>query len=392
VDRVEAETKDLPNLSMFQGGVWTPIERALGLQRRDGRPSVPGIALICVAIWAPLLILRGLQSGSFSDASRLILGDFALTARCLVTAPILLFAGWMVDRRISFMLRGVIAEEIVAPSQGDALDTAMEKARRRATGGGPLLALAVLALVASIFVPPSPASEPWAFMGPKGHAGLSWAGIWHAAVARPIPLFLVLLWLWRWTALTLFALTIVRLPLQLRMGHPDRVGGLAIMGDLASAAGPMIFASGAVVSANLMWQMVNLGTPLTAEAPVIIGFIALAMLYGLGPQLLFAPALLRLRYKAALAYGALSALHAQLFEDRWFGRGKTTSELLGAPEISSLTDLASTYQLVREIQPLPFARSTVVSLFLSAAIPMLPAVLLEAPLKEILLGLLRVLV
>jgi hypothetical protein len=176
------------------------------------------------------------------------------------------------------------------------------------------------------------------------------------------------------------------------MGHPDRVGGLAIMGDLASAAGPMIFASGAVVSANLMWQMVNLGTPLTAEAPVIIGFIALAMLYGLGPQLLFAPALLRLRYKAALAYGALSALHAQLFEDRWFGRGKTTSELLGAPEISSLTDLASTYQLVREIQPLPFARSTVVSLFLSAAIPMLPAVLLEAPLKEILLGLLRVLV
>ena len=377
---------------MFEGGAWTRFERALGLLRRDGRPSVRRILLVSIALWAPLPILAGVQSGSLAEALRLVLGDFATTVRSLFTVPILLCAGYWVDRRISFMLRGMMAEELIPPSNAAAWDVAIEKARRRMTGAGPLLALAILAVAASLVLPPQPASEAWTTIGPPGQGHLSWAGIWLAALTRPMAFFLILVWLWRWVSLTLLAWAAARMPLQLQMGHPDRVGGLAVLGDFAAGSNPMILASGAVVSANLAWQMVNRGVELTSLVPVIAGFLILSMLYGLGPQLLFAPALIRLRRQGRLAYGALAAKHARLFEDRWFAPGQTTSELLGAPEISSLTDLAASYQLVRTLRPLPFGQSTVVSVLLAALIPMLPVALLEAPLKVILVRLLKVLI
>jgi hypothetical protein len=286
----------------------------------------------------------------------------------------------------------VIAEELIPPSHMAVWDAAAEKANRRATSGVTLLVLAALAVAVSIFLPSTPASEAWTMIGPEGHLRLSWAGMWHVAASRPIPLFLVLLWLWRWASVALFTLTMARLPLRLRMGHPDQVGGLAVVGDLATGGSPMILAYGSVVSANLAWQMVNRGTPISSLAALIVGFVVLAMLYGLGPQLLFMPALMRLRRQARIAYGALAARHARLFEDRWFVPGETASELLGAPEISSLQDLATSYQLARGVRIVPFGQATVVSLLISALLPMLPLPLLEVPLKEILVRLLKILV
>jgi hypothetical protein len=115
----------------------------------------------------------------------------------------------------------------------------------------------------------------------------------------------------------------------------------------------------------------------------LIAVLVLALVIGLGPFFFFTPLLARLRRRALYLYGVLAAQHSVLFEKRWFTREAPKDELLGASEISSLTDLATAYFVAESIRAIPFRRSTVVTLALTAAIPMIPVVLLEVPLQEI---------
>ena len=118
-------------------------------------------------------------------------------------------------------------------------------------------------------------------------------------------------------------------------------------------------------------------------APLLIAFVVMALLVALGPLLLFAPLLGRLRRRALYQYGILAAQHSGQFEKKWFTREAPRDELMGAPEISSLTDLASAYFVAQSIQTVPFGRGTILGVALAAAVPMIPCVLLEIPLQEI---------
>ncbi len=59
--------------------------------------------------------------------------------------------------------------------------------------------------------------------------------------------------------------------------------------------------------------------------------------------------------------------------------------------MSSLIDLGSSYDVARSIRTLPFRVNTVKSVMMAALLPMLPLLLLETPLEEILLKLVKML-
>jgi hypothetical protein len=80
--------------------------------------------------------------------------------------------------------------------------------------------------------------------------------------------------------------------------------------------------------------------------------------------------------------------HAQLFEDKWIRKIGATEGIeespLGSPDMSSLIDLNSSYQFAKNMRLFPFGMRALVAIAVAALLPMIPLILVEIPLKEIL--------
>ena len=370
---------------LLHGGAWARVRETLRLSRADGRPIVPVALLIGIGCWLVTLALAYLEPGGGSAAVRRVLEDYGVMVRLVLAVPVLLLDGYRVDQQISLILPGVLAGGVFAPENREAWEKSIRATRRRLTSAATLLvigAIVVFVIVTTLHRSMAVADSDW--MPGSGPAGLSWAGLWYTAVARPIFLFLGILWVWRWISISLFVYKTSRSPLELLPSHPDRMGGLAIFMWLVTAVTSVIFVASAVVSAEVYREMATHGTSLRSFAPLLIALPVLAVIIAMGPFLFFTPLLLRLRRRALYLYGVLAAQHSMLFEKRWFKRDAPRDELMGASEISSLTDLATAYFVAESIHAVPFGRGTLVTLILAAAIPMIPVVLLEVPLKEIL--------
>jgi hypothetical protein len=97
------------------------------------------------------------------------------------------------------------------------------------------------------------------------------------------------------------------------------------------------------------------------------------------------PRLGRLRQRGILEYGTLAQMHSMDFQQKWIvRRAGHEDEFLDAPEVSTLTDLATSYDNIEHMQPFPFDKVAFFSLLLAVVLPMLPVVLAEIPLSEVL--------
>ena len=79
-------------------------------------------------------------------------------------------------------------------------------------------------------------------------------------------------------------------------------------------------------------------------------------------------------------YSAFAVLHNRLFDEKWVqGRHGKDEVPLGAPEISSLADLAGASDVLYRMRPMPFDPRDAVALALAALIPMTPLALTMFP-------------
>lgn len=369
---------------LFHSGAWARVREGLKLSRTNDRPFAPAILGVAFGSWFVTLALAYIDQGGGFPAVLRVLEDYGVTVRLLIAVPVLLFDEYRVDRWFSLIVQGVLAGGLFTDENRPAWEEQIRATRRRIGGGVTLaviLALVVFLIVTNLHPPVAAASSSW--MAGAGPGGLSWAGLWYTAVARPIFLFLGILWAWRWISISLLVWKTSKAPLELLPSHPDRMGGLAIFMGLMTAVVSLIFTASAVISAEVYREMANHVGSLRSFAPLLIGVIVLALVIGVGPFLFFTPILTRLRRRALYLYGILAAQHSILFEKRWFTKSAPRDELMGAPEISSLTDLATAYFVAESIHSIPFGRSAFLTLALTAALPMIPVVLLEVPLKEI---------
>ncbi len=97
----------------------------------------------------------------------------------------------------------------------------------------------------------------------------------------------------------------------------------------------------------------------------------------------------KLRRRGLLEYGMLGQIHSRSFHKKWIvDPNRNADELLAAPEISALTDYASSYENIEKMKPLPLDKGPLVVLALAVVLPMLLVILTEIPLAEILKALL----
>lgn len=116
------------------------------------------------------------------------------------------------------------------------------------------------------------------------------------------------------------------------------------------------------------------------------------LIVAMGPLILFVPKLGRLHRQGILQYGTLGQIHRVDFHKKWIlNRKGHEEEFLNAPEVSTLTDYASSYENVEKLQPFPLDRGGLVALVLAIAIPLIPVVLAEIPLATVVKGLLSAL-
>jgi hypothetical protein len=122
------------------------------------------------------------------------------------------------------------------------------------------------------------------------------------------------------------------------------------------------------------------------EAAVLL---IIMLIIAMGPLIVFVQKLMWVHRLGILQYGTLGQIHSVDFHKKWIlNRKGHEEEFLTAPEISTLTDYASSYENVEALQPFPFDRGAAVSLILAIAIPLLPVVLAEIPFVTVVKGLL----
>jgi len=118
--------------------------------------------------------------------------------------------------------------------------------------------------------------------------------------------------------------------------------------------------------------------------------VAVLLLMALGPLLFFSPCLMRAKKKGLREYGMLASRYVREFDLKWVRGGATGDEkLIGSGDIQSLADMGNSFQVIRDIQPFPFGKDTVILLVAITLIPVGPLVLTMIPLEELIMKLLN---
>ncbi|TYT25940.1 hypothetical protein FZO89_06555 [Luteimonas viscosa] len=337
--------------------------------------------------WLPLLALATLEGNALAGSGLPFLHDIEAYARFLVAMPLLILAepvvhSWTRDIVHQFDERGVVPHRSTP-----GLQAAVESATRWRNS----ISVEV-ALIASVFVLApwmwrhmTLYADTWYASVDGGRIQLTRAGWWLVHVSVPVFQFLLLRWWFRLAIWWRFLWQVSRLPLEVRAVHPDRSGGLGFLGEGVYGFMPLLFAQAAVVS-GLVASRVLIGARTAAEfRGEIAMLVVLLVAQVLVPMLFFVPRLVAARREGLRRYGALAAAHGREFESKWIRAPAPAGDrLLGNADVSSLSDLASSHDVVRAMRPVPFDLRVLLQLVAISAAPFLPLVLTEIPLAELL--------
>jgi hypothetical protein len=354
------------------------------------------LIIIPLIAWLPLLLLTAYEGLAIGQAVRVpFLYDLEAHGRFLVAIPLLLLAEVIVHQRIRPVVRHFVDAGIVTPAVLPAFRAAIDGAMRlrNSLALELLLAVAVFGFGWMLWkgLGGLTVSTWYATVEPAGRS-LTLAGQWYGHVSNPIFQFLLLRWYLRLFIWFVFLRRVARLPLSLTPTHPDRAGGLGFLASAPAAFMPVILAQSAFLAVFIAARIFFHGATLQAFQYEIAAFAILQLILVLGPLCVFAPALLALKRRGRLEYGALGSRYTTEFHEKWIGGAAAPGEpLVGSADIQSLADLANSYEVVREMRPVPFGRDTIIQLAVAALAPFVPLLLTVVPAEQILKSLLGML-
>lgn len=376
------------DFSLVNGGPTYHLLLRLGLAGRDmSRVGRRTLALVALT-WLPLLVMTAWQGTALGGVTLPFLRDWLVNIRLLVALPLLIAAEPRLDHWVRAAVRQLSETEIVSPED---LPRYRQAAARCAAWRDSRLAEAALlglALARAALLARSPylsEVESWRVTPALTGSALSLPGWWNALVGATLLQFLIYRWGWRYLIWCLFLWRTSRLNLRLTPIHPDGSAGLGFLKIVQARFGVLIFALSAIVSAAVWERAEYLDYAVADSRFLLLSFVVLSVVVVLAPLLVFSGKLIRTRAQGWIDYGQLGSKYAAAFQERWIAHQREhEADLLGAPDIQSLADLEGSFGLVRGMKPIPFDLSSVLSVALAAALPMLPLLLSVIPLKEIL--------
>ena len=392
VNRVTSSIAE--NFSITRGGPLHWLLVRLG-QAGDGRRLVLRRALAVVLItWLPLLLLSLVQGLAWGRRIRIpFLRDLAINVRLLIAAPILIISESRIDRRWRTLVLEFLRTELVSQRILPAFEEVLERTSRWRDSVVPEVLLAFVAFFPSIFIVKTEllmtGISNWHTLGT---GAVSAAGWWFNLVSTPIFRFLLLRWTWRMFLWASFLWSASRINLFLVATHTDLAAGLGFLSEGQKAFSPIVFAGGAVIAAQVGNAIAYQGESLSSLKFPMIAYGVLAVLFLVVPLLVVTPVLLKIKRKALLEYGAQVTIHNQRFEKKWIEQKVPPGDtLLGNPDASSLADLGTSFTVIRQMGLVPIDKPTLITLAISAALPMVPVVLYATPTNELIRAILKML-
>lgn len=381
----------VPNdVSVFSGGLISRLMRRTGFDRRAQlRVRVFSIFLVPVAAWVPLLLLTAI-GGTFlpNSVGRPFLTDIAVHVRFLVVLPLLILAGLVAEQRIRPTVQQFISRKMIPDDKMDEFKKTVASTFR--LGDSVVADVAIIAFIYAVVTPlfwgthVSPKASWYDATPGRGNAPTP-AGLWFLYVSLPIFQFLLLRWYYRLFIWARFLWRTAHLNLVLTPSHPDRLGGLGFL--ILATQGLSLFAMAhGVLLAGWIANKVLIGkevlTEFKGEVVLLVGFVLCITIL---PLLAYMRPLLTAKRRGTFAYGALAAMYARDFDDKWIrSGGKAGEPLIGSADIQSMADMGGTYELVASMRSTPISVQLLMSMSVATLLPVAPLLLTIMPLEQLL--------
>ena len=380
-------------LSLIRGDALLRVQRRIGLVPERGLGVARRALALALLTWLPIavwaLLMRRALPGEVAEP---LLQHFGVQVRCLVAIPLFVLAEGVAHGITTRLLPHFVRSGLVKPADRPRFVEILHEVARLRDRTLPWIVIFGVALAAQTVGPSHPHELIWA-EGASAPESFGFGGWWFAWVARPVFLALLLGWLWRLVLVGVLCHRIARLDLALVPTHPDRAGGLGFLESTPVLFAPVVLAISAVFASRFAHDVMYHGVHVTALRAQMIALLVISLLVFLAPLALWLGPLRACKRRALLDYGTLVGEHGRLVRRRWIlGEPLAEAPLLAAPEIGPVADTISLYEAVRRMRALPIGRSSLLAIGLAAAVPMIPVLAIEIPVRELLKSLLTTLV
>lgn len=353
------------------------------------------VLVLCGVSWLPLLLLAMLEGNAWGRAVKVpFLLDAEVYARFLLALPLLIIAELVIHERMRSVVRQFLERGLVDENGRKEFDAAIESALRLRNSvlAEVLLIVAVYALGFVIWHRNLVLDvSSWAGTFVEGVLRPTRAGWWFRCVSLPVLQFLLLRWYYRIFIWVRFLSQVSRLHLNLIATHPDHSGGLGFLALIGYAFSPLLLAQGALVAGMIADRIFFAGAELSQFRVEIVALAVVGVLMVVGPLLVFAPRLGRLKRTALREYGAFAQRYVSEFEQKWLRGGAPSGERpLGSGDIQSLADLGNSFEVIRQMRAIPFTLRALVRLALVTLAPVAPLALTMISAEELVQRLIKV--
>lgn len=334
--------------------------------------------LVIAVTWVPIVVLSVVEWRATGRWPALFV-SFSLHIKALVAVPLLLAAENVMSMRTCRCIDRIVDERWAEPPAAVAALVARAERRRDSRAAeAVVLALALFGSQALTWG----LGESIGVSRGRGLGQLSAAAVWHSIVTLSVYQFLLYRWLWRWWIWSSLLWGLSRLKLRVLPTHADKQGGLGFLAESSSGFAIVILAISAVQSSVWADQVEFANkSALSFKSPAVV-LLVLCLLICFGPLIPFVRPMWVARLEAVRQYGKLAADYARQFHARWIQRGER-EDLLGSPDIQSLADMGTSYDVIYQMRPMPFSTRSIIAVALAVLAPMLPLALMEVPLLEL---------
>ncbi len=368
----------MSGFSLVRGGPFYGVLRRVGVIRCNSGDVWRQAVFLAAIAWLPIPIFE-LVAGPIREHA--IILDLVVHVRCLLAIPLFVAAEEVLHRTCGRAVEWIASGQFIAARDADPIPTILARAEKRRDSVWIELLLVVVALGGEVGI--------WLLTRRAGMLGTDLGGAlrpasaWYAFVALPLFNFLLLRLLFRWLIWAALLWRYSRFDLRVVPSHPDLAGGLAQLAEPAQGFSVILLGANAVIAAAWYARIMGTGLKASAFAGEFALLVALAEVLALGPLVVFSKRLLSARLDGLYQYRKLALRYTRLFHRRWIEQDDE-SELLGTPDLQSLADLASSYDVVAKMRVVPFGPRDALIVFAAVAAPVLPLLLTEVPLPKLL--------
>jgi hypothetical protein len=379
--------------SLVRGDAAFRFQRALGLIPSRSLGVGRRAVLFAFLAWTPIVVAAAIAHRVWpGEAEEPLLQHFGIHVRFLVAVPLMILGeavAEMIGRRI---LTHLVHSGIVTDADQPRFVALVQRVVALRNGWLPWTVIVGLVAASTLFRGLGQWGDHelrWA-VTTSPSAALDFAVFWFRYVARPIFFALLLMWLWRLVLVTALMHGIARLDLALVPTHPDRVAGLGVVVFLPMAFAPAALGFVAVLAGHWTHDARFHGTPVQAYTWPVAALAIVITAALLLPLLVFIRPLSEARRRGLLDYGALVGEHHRLVRRRWVLRQALRDDaLIEAPELGPVADTISLYDAIVRMRPAPIPNRLLIVIALLIALPMLPLLTVEVPLRDALLKILK---